>query len=254
MKLGYLIIAALIIAGFNGSTANAASGLKIYDYTTKRTTNYTEKKVNVTYNGSSIGNSKYPGILVDGIALLPYYDIFDASDIDADCVYDSKNNTITISKYGITIKMTIGSKKATVNSKTVTLPVAPMRIKYVAANKTKVLVPSRFVCETLGLGYTWNSNKSTVAIKKDTLSLSYNGGEKFEYSKAQGKVIINGKSVNLGSTPSLIINNTAMLCAYKVFASSSIGAEYTYNKANETITFTKGSNTLVMTVGRRRLI
>jgi N-acetylmuramoyl-L-alanine amidase len=245
-----MLIAAFIFTGLlTYTTVHASSGIKIYDYTTKKESTYKDKQVKVTYNGTSLGKAATPGILVEGIALLPYTDIFEYSNIDAECSYNKEKGSITISKYGTTIVMTIGSKKATVNGKSTTLPVAPMKIKYVAANKVKILVPSRFVSQTLGLGYTWYSDKNTVAIEKYTILLSYNGGERFEYEGIQGKVTIDGKGVNLGTMPSIITNNTAMLRAKKVFSDSTIGADYQYNKTEKTITFTKGSNVLVMTVG-----
>lgn len=251
MKLSCLMIAAMLIAGFSSVTVKAASSFKIYDYTTKKTSTYTDKIPKVTLNGTAIGNTKTPGILVDGIALLSYYDIFKSSNIAADCVYNEAKGTVAISKYGTNIVMTLGSKKATVNGKAVTLPVAPRKIKYVASGTVKVLVPSRFVSETLGLGYTWYSDKSLIAIEKHTIQLSYDSKEKFEYTGMQGKVTIDGASVDLGSMPSVITNNTAMLRAKRVFADSSIAAGYSYNKTSKTITLTRDDKKLIMTVGSK---
>jgi len=249
IKLSCSLLAAFFLAGFFSYTVEAASGLKLYNYSTKKTTTYSDQQVKVTFNGTGIGSSKAPGILVDGIALLPYYDIFKKSEIAADCVYNSSKGTVTISKSGTTIVMTIGSKKATVNGKTITMNVAPMKVKYVLAGISRVLVPSRFVSETLGLGYTWNSAKGTVEIIKNSITLSYNGGAKFEYTGVQGMVTVDSKSISLGGMPSILTNNTAMLQAKKVFADSSIGATYSYNSKTKVIQLKKGSNVLFMTVG-----
>ena len=254
IKLGCMIFAAVLIAGFPVNTAEASTGLKIYDYTTNKTTTYTKAQIKVTCNGLTIGSTSTPGILVSGVALVPYADIFLNSDISADGAYDNKKGTITISKNGITIVMTIGSKKATVNGKTVTLSVAPMKIKYVQADTVKVLVPSRYVSETLGLGYTWYLDKSTVAIEKDSILLSFQDNKKFEYMGAQGKVTIDGTKVNLGTMPSIITNNTAMLRAKRVFADSAIAADYSYNKTNKTVTLIKGDSVIVMTIGSTKAV
>ncbi|MDF2944806.1 MAG: hypothetical protein K0S01_3664 [Herbinix sp.] len=244
-----MLVVALLSAGISAENAQAASGLKVYNYATKKETTYTDKQIKTTLNGTSVGNAKTPGILVGGYALLPYNDIFEISDIDAECMYNSDKGTVSISKYGTTILMTIGSKKAVVNGKSVTMPVAPVKLKYVNANEIKVLVPSRFVSETLGLTYTWYSDKCTVAIEKHTLQLAYNDGKRFEYIGVQGLVTVDNKKVNLGNMPSIITNNTAMLRAKMVFADSAIGATYQYNKADKTVTLTKGSTTLKMTIG-----
>ncbi len=249
LKLGFLLVVAFLTVGLLQGSALAATGLKIYDFATKKETTYTDKQVKVTLDGKTVTKSETPGILVNGIALVPYDDVFKKSDIAAECNYDSAKGTISISKYGKTIEMTIGSKTAKLNGKTVTLTVAPMKIKFVKEGINKVMVPSRYISETLGLKYTWTSSKSTVAIEKTTLTLSYNSGESFEYNGVQGKVTVDGKNINLGNMPSIITNNTAMLRAKGVFTNAAIGATYTYNNAEKTVTLTKENKVLVMTVG-----
>ncbi|MHB8130679.1 MAG: copper amine oxidase N-terminal domain-containing protein, partial [Mobilitalea sp.] len=249
LKIVCMLIVAILTTGFSVNTVQAASGLRIYNYATKKNSVYSDKLIKVSYNGSTIGRTQTPGILVDGVALVPYNDVFEKSGIDADCIYNKDKGTVSISKYGITILMTIGSKKAIVNGKTVILPVAPIKIKYRDIDLAKVLVPSRYVSETLGLGYLWNGVKSTVSIEKYTKLLSYNSGKKFEYTGIQGSVTIDNKKVELGDMSSIILNNTAMLRAAKVFADSKIGAQYEYNKVDKTVTLSKDSNVLVMTIG-----
>ncbi len=251
IKLCCMLFAALLIAGFYQTTVQAASGLKIYDYATKKESIYRDKQVKVTVNGSTVTDTEVPGILVKGVALVPYDDVFETSGITAQCTYDKGEGTISISKYGKTINMTVGSTKATVNGQVLTLPVAPMRIKYVSDNTIKLLIPSRFVAEKLGLGYSWNNSTATVAIVKTSLMLSFDRGEKFEYSGAQGKVTVNGKSISLGSMPSIITNNTAMVRAKRVFTDASIGAVYSYSGNEKSVTLTKDNKTLVMYLGKK---
>ncbi len=251
LKLGFMLITVLVALGAVHSRVSAAGGLKIYNYSTKKETIYTDKQIAVTLNGQAIGNKKAPGILVKGVALVPYDDIFKRSNIAAECVYDKNKGTITISKYGKTILMTIGSTKAKVNGAAATLPVAPVKVKYSDAALTKVLVPSRFVSETLGLNYTWNSSISTVAMVKNTLSLSYDSGKMFEYTGSLGMVTVDGKKINLGNMPSIITNNTAMLRAKSIFTNAAIGAAYSYNSSDKTVTLTKGDVVLVMTIGSK---
>lgn len=251
VKICCMIIAAYVFTGISMPTAKAEAGIKLYNYSSKTTSNYTGKQVGATLNGVKISIPGTPGILVDGCALLPFTEVFQNSSIAADCVYNEAKGTITISKYDKIIVMTIDSKSAKVNGKTVKMSVAPKKIKYMDVDKIQVLVPSRFVSETLGLGYTWNSNKSTVEIKKKSILLSYNSGDKLEYTGTKGKVTVNGKSVSLGSMPSIIINNTAMLRAKSVFANTKINAIYTYKKADQSVTISKGDKVLVMTIGSK---
>lgn len=243
------LIIAFLFANLTYVKSEAATGLKIYNETSKKEINYKDKQIKVTLNGKKISKDQTPGILENGIALLSYEDIFMNSNIKADCEYDKDKGTITISKYGITIHMTLGSKKAKVNGKSVTLPVAPVKIKYINAKETKVLVPSRFVAETLGLGYQWYSSKNTVAITKNSLDLSYNDGERFEYKGTQGAVKINGTVVTPGKMPSIIRDNTALLRAKRVFSDSSIGANYQFDKKKGTITLSRDKTVIKMTIG-----
>ncbi|NLL72079.1 MAG: hypothetical protein GX237_00940, partial [Clostridiales bacterium] len=247
---GMLLIAFILIFS-QGVDAIASTGVRIYNYTSKKEYTYTDRQVKVTYNGKKISVDKTPGLIESGIALVSYKDIFVRSDIKADYVYDKSAATVTISKFGITIVMKIGSKTAYINGKEVTMPVAPVKIKYINENVTKILVPSRFVAENLGFTYTWNKNTNTVAIVgADTpLRLSYNNGDEFYYQGTQGIVTIDGKTVNPGKMPSIITNNTAMLRAKRVFADSKINADYSYNTEDQTITLSRNGNTLEMKIG-----
>ncbi|HKL79289.1 MAG TPA: N-acetylmuramoyl-L-alanine amidase [Mobilitalea sp.] len=254
-KLGCILMVAFLIACLPADSVSAASGLKLYYYSTKKSSTYTDKQVKVTYNDKKISVNSTPGILVNGVALVSYKDIFDKSNIAANCVYNKAKGTVTISKNGTTIVMTIGSKKANVNGKAVTMSVAPIKIKYLEASITKILVPSRFVSETLGYKYTWSSAKSTVSIVKNqeiksisSLSLSYDNGKKFEYTGTQGSVVVDGTIIEPGNMPSIINNNTAMLRAKRVFADSDIGANYKYNKADKSITLSTNGRELVMKI------
>ena len=249
LKMFCVLFLMMVMIAVTGTVATAATGFKIYDYSTKKTTMYTDMQVTVTYNGETINNT--PGIIQENIALVPYDEIFQNSSILAECSYDKKNNTIIISKYGITIKMEIGTTKATVNGKAVTLPVAPMKVKYIKSKKVKILIPSRYVSETLGLGYTWDKSTRTVSIENNSIQLAFNNDESFAYTGALCNVSIDGETIDLGGMPSIITNNTAMVRAKRVFSDSIIDADYQYNKSKKTVTINKDDITLVMTMGSK---
>lgn len=252
--LGILIVTLLISSIFllmQKDYVSAASGVRIYNYTTKKEYTYTDMQIKVTYDGKKISVDSTPGLLENSIALVSYKDIFARSPVKAECVYDKPAQTVTISKFDTTIVMKIGSRTAYINGKAVTAPVAPVKIKYVKENVTKILVPSRFVFENLGYDYTWNKSTSTVSVeaKQEPLLLTYNDGDKFTYNGTQGKVTIDGKNINLGKMPSIITNNTAMLRAKRVFADSKINADYKYNSKDKTITLSRAGNKLEMKIG-----
>ena len=249
LRLCCMIVFALIIALLPANRISAATGLKLYDYKTKKNVTYTGKQVKVIYNGKKISKDSTPGIIEKGIALLSYKDIFDKSDINAECIYDKEKGTVTISQFGTTIVMTLYSDIAYVNGQKVTLPVAPTKVKYINENVTKILVPSRFVTETLGYKYTWNSSSSTVTIEKPFLWISYNDDAPFMYTGYQGQVSVDGQEIASGNMPSVVINNTALLRAKRIFGDSDIKAKYQYNKNNGTVRLTKDDLELEMTIG-----
>lgn len=243
-----MLVLASLFTGLSCENAIAATGIKIYDYSLNKVINYKDKMINVTFNDEKVNEDEAPGLLENGISLVPYSDVFEKSQIAAECSYNAAKKTITISKYGNTIIMTLGNRNALVNGKTYTMSVTPKMIKYMTSNETEILVPSRFVAENLGIGYTWDSSTNTVSMKKNIMELSYNGGNKFEYTGTLGKVSIDGKNVSLGDMPVIIMNKTAMLRVKKVFADK-IGAVYKYNKSDKSITLQKNGNTLVMYLG-----
>lgn len=249
LKLGCIIIVAIIMSGFYKTQAMASSSMKYYDYASKKDITYTGKQVKINYNGRKISKDENPGIIVNGIALASYKDIFANSSIDASCVYNKEAGTVTISNSDTTIVLTINSKTALVNGKKVSMSVAPIKIKYRSNNVAKILVPSRFVAENLGYKYTWYSGTNTVAIEGSSLWLSYNGGTKFAYTGATAQTSIDGRVLSLGNMPSIIVDNVTMVRAKRVFADTEIGAKYSYNKNDNTVTLSTNDTTLIMKIG-----
>ena len=249
LKLGVIITFSFIMSGFYKNEALASSSMKYYDYELKKDITYTGKQVKVNYDGKKISKDDTPGIIVNGIALISYKDIFDNSSIDGDCVYNKEAGTVTIANDDTTIILTINSKTAIVNDKKVTMSVAPIKIKYRSNDVAKILVPSRFVAENLGYKYTWYSGSSTVEIEGSSMWLSYNGGPKFAYTGATAQVSIDGRVVGLGNMPSIIVDNVAMVRAKRVFEDTEIGATYSYNKENNTVTLSTKDTSLVMQIG-----
>lgn len=251
IKLYGVLIIAFFIVFMQNANVIAATGVKIYNYTSKKEYTYTDRQIKVTYNGKAISVDSTPGLLDSGIALVSYKDIFAKSDIKADCVYDKDAATVSVSKFGITIVMKIGSKTAYVNGKEMSMSVAPVKIKYLNDDVTKILVPSRFVCENLGFDYTWNKDTNTVAIvgEEAPIFLSYNDDDPFYYTGTQAIVNIDGNKIDLGKMPTIITNNIAMVRAKRVFSDSIIKADYKYSAKDKTVTLSRNGNLLQMKIG-----
>ena len=238
-----LLTLLLVISIVPPMTAKAA-GLQLYYYNTKQTVHYTDKQIRYVYNGTEVSLPGKPGILSsNGVALGPYYEL---------CVktmglkYSKGSNSLTFKKGNTTLVLTIGSKTAFVNGQPVTMNAAPVNIKYKDSNISRILVPTRFVAETFGYSYSWDSATSTVTIKS-ALTLKYNN-KQVSYTGTTGQVTVDGKTVKLTSLPSILISNTAMVRAYEVFRKA-MGVSYSYNRTTGKIAFRKGDILLTMQAG-----
>ncbi len=247
-NLIFMLLFTLIMVGLPCTNALAASKMDLYYYGTKENVSYSGQQVKYNYNGTAIDMGKTPGIIIEGTSLASYQDVFVKSAMKINYKYDKSKGKLTLSKGATTIVFTIGSKKATVNGKSVTLTLAPIKVKFKAQAVTKIMVPARFVAETFGYKYAWNATSSTSTITKPK-SLFYNNKE-VAYTGTEGQVTVDGKKISLGSMPSIIVSSTAMLRAKAVFSSSSIGAVYDFNKSTKKLTLTKGDKVVELTIGK----
>lgn len=234
---------------------------------------YAGKQISVTCGGTKVNLSKSPGILEEGYALLPY-NVFQHTSLGVKTTYNKTKGTITFQYGKQTVVVTLNSKKMKVNGVTKDLPIVPRSVRYNSTKVTKLLVPSRSVAESLGLGYSYSSAKATVSIWQKTTNSSTSGknesttssgsssqgttttGRKVEYN---GKVVtITKKDVTVktqgvtikSAMPGVIINNTAMLPAYNTFHNNKhIKTSYVYSASKKQITIKGNGNTLLLTLG-----
>lgn len=248
-KLKYLrYVLVLLLCMLPYTVSIAETGLMLsYD---GKTVVYNGKQANVQLDGKILSMNETPGILINGYALVSYQDIFKIG-LGADCSVNSTTKMITIEQNNVVVKMILGSTTAYVNGVKTQMPVAPKRVKYNNVNKTKVLVPARFVTEALGYSYSWNSISSIISITSPWKV--YYDNSWYIYNGTKGKVTFDNKTIDVSDMPSIIINNTALLQAKKVFQQG-LGADYIYDKANNTVTLTKNNNTIIMTLGSRKAI
>ncbi len=240
--LAFFLSIMLLMSIFQAVPVKAA-GIKLYYFDTKKTVTYTGTKASYEYNGSKVSLGNLTGILTDnGVALGPYYELF-VRGLGISYKKDSVKNTLTFSKDGNVLVLTVNSKKAVLNGKEVTMNAAPISVRFVDAGISRIMVPTRFVAESLGYHYRWESSLST-AIIRDKLSLSYNN-KQVSYIGTTGKVNFDGRDISLSGLPSILINNTAMLRAETVFKKA-MGVKYSYDKKSGRITFKIGDIVLDM--------
>ncbi len=86
-------------------------------------------------------------------------------------IWNNITQTVTVSQDGSVITLVIGQKTATINDRTVQLPVAP------AIREGRAMVPLRFIAEAAQAKVFWNSTSRTVYVAKtpDTLLRQLSG-------------------------------------------------------------------------------
>lgn len=224
----------------------AASDLKLqYD---GNTIIYRDKQVKYQLDGKTISLGKAPGIIINQYSLVSYKEVFEKA-IGANCNYDTAGGTITIKKFNNTVKLTLGSRTAYVNGVKRTIPIAPRKVRYIAANTTKIAVPARFVTEALGYTYHWYKESSTVKITSP-YQICYDS-KWYLYTGAKGQVSVNGKNIDLAGNPALVLDNTAMAFAKKVFQSKEMNASYQYDSKTKKVTISKDKTTVIFTLGSK---
>lgn len=241
-----VFILMLLLTGLIPMSVNAASMKVKYD---GRSYTYSGKQVKVNLDGKSIGKNNTPGIIVNNTSLVSYIDIF-KNGLGATCSYNAKTGVVRISKNDHTVKMYLGSRSAYVNGEKKQLSAAPKKVYYYSCKTTKVLVPARFVAESLGYTYTWNGNISTAQIKSP-YSIFYENSWKV-YPGTKGKVTFNEDDISLPTLPALILNNTVMIPAQTVFDDSSLDTTYRYTKKNKKLVLGAEDTTITYVLGSKK--
>lgn len=243
-RICLLLVSGLLITAIPEMDVKAAQ--KLYNYTTNSSLSVADTKITYIYNGAKIDLTGTPGILTsNNVALAPYIPIMNQK-MGISTKYDKNAKTVTFKKNGKTVVLTLGSKTALVDGKQVTMSAAPISAKYSESGQIAILVPTRFISETFGFYYDWNSKTSTVTINQ-SLKLYYDN-QNTTYAGVQGKVSLDGKNINVTNMPTLLMGNTAMVQAYRVF-SNTLGVKYRYVPSTGKLVFTKGDITLEMEIG-----
>ncbi|WP_310831766.1 copper amine oxidase N-terminal domain-containing protein [Paenibacillus pedocola] len=116
-----------------------------------------EKPISVQIDQQKLNLTTTNAPLNDGHSILvPMRPIFEK--LGLKLVFDAKTSTITATKEGLTIKLQIGSKNASINGIIKPLQTAPKMVNNVT------YVPVRFVSEATGNNVVWNATTRTVEI------------------------------------------------------------------------------------------
>lgn len=239
---GLIFCMVLMVSLFPVLNTPAAS-TRLYYPETGKSEVYKGTLVTYKYNDSVLSLNGLKGIITDnGVALGPYLELFEEQ-IGVKCTENSSENKITFQRGSNTLVLTLGSKTALLNGKKVTTSAAPVKIRFTDLNLTRIMVPTRFVAESLGYDYKWDSTAATVTIR-NRMTLSYNN-KISSYIGTTGKVLVDGVQVDVSDFPTILLNNTAMLRVDRVFGQA-MGVSCSYEPDTGVIVLRKGALTLRM--------
>lgn len=117
-----------------------------------------KRGVKLYVNGGEPASQVAP-VVRNGNTLVPFRVI--AESLEAEVTWSAKDQTITVTKDGVTVKLVVGAKNATVNGKKQALEVPAQ----VVSGST--LVPARFVSESLGAVVKWEAESQSVVVYED---------------------------------------------------------------------------------------
>lgn len=240
--ISFFLVAVIILTSFAPFHQVEAAGIKIYNYNTDVTQTYTSTQVKYLCNGKA-AEMDMPGIIINNIALASYDELF-SNMLGQTCTYNKNTGAITISNQNNTISMKLGSKSAVVNGKTVTMSVAPVKLKFVEYGYEKIYVPTRFVAENLGFSYVWVSTSGTAKITR-TLSLEI-GLNNYDYNGVFYGIQYAQKDVELDNLPLFSYHGVVMV---QVKAFEEAGCTISQNE--ESITISKGDIKLSMSFNQK---
>lgn len=221
MKRKMLLMICLLCLIWIPSGTIQAAVLKVKYHNT--TYSYTGTQVCVSVDETDVDLDECPGLVIENTALVPMEEVFEM-ELGAETSFDSESGEIVISGFGNEILMYLDSTQAYWNGEKMTLPAAPLSVKYVKASETKILVPVRTVAEALGCYYTWNDSEKCAKITRP-FQLFYDGTWT-TYEDIQGTLVVNGTVVDLVSMPVIKLDDCLMVPAAEVFSVDDMNTWY----------------------------
>lgn len=183
----------------------------------------------VTVDGRTL-EFDVPPRVEQGTTLVPLRGIFEA--LGASVAWDGTTQTVTASKGGTQIQLTIGSNTAYKNGTPVTLSVPG---KVVGGS---TVVPLRFVSEALGASVAWDASTQMITITSPSTSPLAVSSVPYEVKEGQfssklptGWTIIEEKKDGSSNPIYLLAAETAAKTAQVIITASTVGYGYSIDDA-----------------------
>lgn len=229
----FLFLCLILMGGgilFSQTAVSYAASLKI-SYLGK-TRSYRSTLINTSVNNKSVTARKTKGLILNKTKMVSYVDVF-KNGCGVTCTYLSSSKKITMKQNDVTIQMWLGKKTAIVNGVKKKMAVAPVKVKYIKAKKSVILVPAEFVSTNLKYKYSWSKSSAKINLTSP-LKINYSGRDVY-YNGIKGNIKYNNKDYKLTTMPALSIGGVTFIPAQEVFEKR-MKLDYKYDSSKKTIT------------------
>lgn len=183
--------------------------------------------ISVYVDGKKLSVNQDP-FMKDNRVLVPMRSIFNA--LGATVAWNAQTKTVTATKDGRKIELTIDSKRAKIDGKMYMLDVAP------TISGQQTFVPTRFVSEALGASVKWDGKKRIVSLQSPA--------KPAEPAKTPIKVSVNGQVVN---GDAFILKGVSMVPMRQIF--EWLDVPFSYDAASSTVRATHQGKSLTVSAG-----
>lgn len=146
-------------------TASVFAGSLSLRYSGKNRT-YKGKQLTFYYKGKKINLGKAPGIQINKVNMLPYYNAIVKNGPKVKRSYNKKTGKLVLTNGKKTITFYKNKKYAYTNGVKRTFTTAPLTVKYRSINKNYILLPAKFTAKYLGISYTYSSSAKRIDYAK----------------------------------------------------------------------------------------
>ncbi|MCR5685119.1 MAG: N-acetylmuramoyl-L-alanine amidase [Lachnospiraceae bacterium] len=209
----------VLISGMFGAEEQVQAAAASYKFVYKEYVQNTKVKYNgtvpnYTIDGVKIDLNDTPGIVnSQNYAMCNAEAVFGAAGVKVK--YSASKQQISFKYLGNKLILFLNTDKAEFNGEEIKSPCVSYKVKYYDNGEKTILVPSRFVAETLHIGYTWNESIKTAELVTP-IKIKYNG-ETHYYAGSRGALNVDGEPVDNSEYPSLIFSDNALLALETAF-------------------------------------
>ena len=164
-----ILTAALTVSCIGGIVpANSVQAASLKIRYSGKTRYYKGKQLHVSYANKNL-SSKYVGIQINKVNMIPYYDYLVKQGPKVKRTYSKSSGKLILKNGDDTLTAYVGKRTYYLNGVKKTFSVAPTKVKYYKTKKTIILIPANAIVKGLGLNYKYSSSSKRIYITQPVI-------------------------------------------------------------------------------------